>query len=77
MEDQLLKFEEVAKWLRLGSTAARKRLTQEDAPSPVRLSHRSLRWHASEITAWVQGLKDHPSANRTHRGGGRPRRHKV
>ena len=58
--DTLLTFEEVAALLRLGRTAARDALRSADAPAPVRLNARCLRYFRHEVLDWLRAAQARP-----------------
>ena len=54
--DTLLKLSDVCRRTSMGKTSIYRKIEQGAFPAPVQISPKMVRWKASEIDAWINGL---------------------
>lgn len=55
-DDPLLKIDDVMKRVQISQAEIYRRMAAGDFPRPLKLGHRTVRWPASWVSAWVQSL---------------------
>ena len=67
LPDRLIGIPDIRVLFKLGRTAAYELTHRPDFPAPVRVSHRCLRWWASEVNAYADALQREGAKRRTRR----------